>query len=150
MIVFKGIPVPPSSNDQYATMIVKGRPIRFPSKSAKEYKKAFGIWAIKNNAALKEAREIIVKWNSPLEVSMFVALDKSRIFCKDGRLKKLDVTNRSKSLHDLLSDHIGIDDSYFISTPMEKVIADSDEQVIVVIKPKLVRHLLTIQQDLKG
>lgn len=133
--MLRGIPIPPSVNGQYATVMVKGRPIRIPSKEYKQYKKDFAAWVLINKELVMHARRLIIEWNSTLELSMYCCFEKSRLITKDGRCKNLDISNRSKALHDLLSEALQIDDSIFVSTPMEKVIADNVEGVIIVIRP---------------
>lgn len=136
-----GIPLPPSVNEQYATILRGNIPIRIPSKIAKQYEKIFWQWKLSNSKAVNQARDDIVKWNSPLEIEMYVAITKERMFTKDGRLKSWDVTNRSKSLHDLLASVLGIDDKLFVSTPMQKIVADvCEEQVVVVLRPSKVNR----------
>lgn len=116
--------------------MVRGRPIRIPSKEYKSYKKAFADWVLLNKKEISEYRDIIRSWNSTLEIHMFCCFQKSRLITLDGRCKSLDISNRSKALHDLLSAALQIDDSIFVSTPMEKVIAvDDKEQTIVMLRP---------------
>jgi len=135
-IIFTGIPIPPSSNGQYSTIMMRGRPMRVPSREFKEYKKLFAAWVISNKQSLLEARGCIREWNSTLEIAMYCCFEKSRLITQDGRCKNLDISNRSKALHDLLSDALQIDDSIFVSTPMEKVVDSYDkEQVVIMIRP---------------
>lgn len=151
-IYFFNIPIPPSANAMYATFTKHGKTRRIPSKELREYAKVFEIWVLQNKASLNEARKTIIEWNMPLEVSFFLVLKRDKLLTKDGRMKKLDVSNRSKSLHDKLGDALGIDDCYFVSCPMEKIIADvCNEQVIVCIRPMIMRSISEIdlfQKDL--
>lgn len=144
-IYFFNIPIPPSANAQYATILRNGKTRRVPSKEMRDYDKVFEIWVLQNKHSLNEARKQIIEWNSPLEVAFFLVLKRDKILTKDGRMKKLDVSNRSKSLHDKLAGALGIDDCYFISCPMEKVLADiCSEQVIVSIRPVNLRSISEI------
>lgn len=139
LVILFGIPLPPSSNHQYATIMRGNIPIRIPSKESKNYSKAFWEWKLTNNKSVNKAKDMVLKWKSPLEVSMYVAIGKDKMFTKDGRLKRWDVSNRCKSLHDLLAGILGVDDKEFIATPMEKILADVvEEQVVVVLRPKKV------------
>lgn len=140
LIILNDIPIPPSSNHQYNSIIVKGRPVRVPAKEFNTYKKQFAEWFFRNKELVTQARETIRIWNSPLEVAMYCCFDHSRLITKDGRCKRLDISNRSKILHDLLSDALQIDDSVFVSTPMEKAIATTNEGVIVKIRPFQFRY----------
>lgn len=141
-IYLVGIPVPPSVNAQYATIIRHGRPIRIPSKTAKDYERAFAVWELQNRALISKARGVIRGWGQALEVSMILALRRDRLVTKDGRLKRLDISNRAKAIHDLIATSLGVDDCCFISTPMEKVIADiCDEQLVIIVKPMSLRNM---------
>jgi len=138
-VILFGIPLPPSSNHQYATIMRGNIPIRVPSKESKNYSKVFWEWKLANNKSVNRARDSIVSWKSPLEVAMYVAISSEKMFTKDGRLKRWDVSNRCKSLHDLLAGILGVDDKDFVATPTEKILADVvTEQVVVVIRPKKV------------
>jgi len=145
-IYLLGIPIPPSVNGQYATVIRNGRPIRIPSKTAREYDRLFSIWELRNRTLLRQAQGSIREWGTTLEIQMFLVLGRERLLTKQGKVKRLDVTNRSKKLHDLLADALGCDDSLFTSTPMEKVIADvCDEQVVIVIRPHPLRCISKVE-----
>jgi hypothetical protein len=143
VISFFNIPIPPSSNALYSTFVRGGRTRRIPSKEYRDYERAFKIWALQNRYDLIEARKLIQEWNSPLEVTMLVVLKHERVLSKKNTLKRLDVSNRSKALHDKLAEVIGVDDSTFVSTPMEKLIADNGtpEQCIVFIHPVKLRKI---------
>jgi len=140
IIVLKGIPLPPSVNHQYKTVMVGGKLMRVPSKEYKQYKKDFAAWAMLKKNEILVARQAIIDWNSTLEVSMYCCFEQSRLITKDGRCKNLDISNRSKALHDLLSEALQINDSTFVSTPMEKVLASLVEEAIIVIKPFSYRY----------
>lgn len=56
----------------------------------------------------------------------------SRIFTKDHRVKKFDVTNRTKALDDCISTIIGIDDRYIFESYSEKHIANTAEAYVNV------------------
>ena len=140
-----GIPIPPSVNAQYATIMRRGKPIRISSKEAKTYEAVFKAWTMNNRETLKVAREDIIRWNKPLSISMVVAFNRERLVTKDGRLKRLDVSNRTKAVHDLLAAALGIDDCLFVSCPIQKVVADTyEEQVVVAIRPMELQGLSKI------
>jgi len=149
VIVLTGIPIPPSVNGQYSTFVRRGRAIRIKSKESIDYIKAFELWAIQNFRTLNEARNSIILWNSKfVEVSMFAGFKQERILCKDGSPKKMDISNRTKLIHDLLAIKIALDDCCFVRTPAEKCIApvDTGEELIVVIRPRELRKLEDIKR----
>lgn len=82
---------------------------------------------------------------------MYIALNKQRLISKENNFKRLDASNRCKALHDLLAESLGVDDSCFVSVPIEKVLTDSKEQVVVVIRPFYLRNLedIGLFKDLK-
>lgn len=142
--MLSGIPVPPSSNGQYASLFRGGKIVRVPSKEFADYKKAWAQWVKFNRESITEAKNSLLAWNSSIEVSMLLALDWERLVTKRGTMKKLDITNRSKILHDLLGETLLIDDSLFVRTPMEKCVAVDVEQVILIMRPFKLRNLAKI------
>jgi len=140
-----GLPVPPSVNGQYKSILVGRKIIRAKSSEAVSYEKVFASWAAEHRDIVASARKEVQRWASPLSVSMYVCLERSKIFTKDGRMKRMDVSNRSKSLHDLLANVLGVDDSIFSHTPMEKVLCDErGEQVIIELRPHPIRKLQSV------
>lgn len=136
MILLAGAPIPPSTNHQYSTIVRGGKTIRVPSKEATHYKRLFAFWKLKNARAINAARDEIKAWGEPVEVCMYVCFSKERLFTKDHRIKKLDITNRVKSIHDLLCEALGFDDSMIVSASMEKCAVEHvDEQVLILLRP---------------
>lgn len=139
-IFISGLPVPPTSNHQYVSMVRGGRTIRFKSKGAKDYEREFHSWAIRNKSMVDKAIVTLEKWHSPLEARAYVIFEKSRLITKDFCMKKLDISNRMKALHDLLCDVLLIDDCHFVTNVNEKIISDNkDEQVIIILQPRKMR-----------
>lgn len=149
VIVLTGIPIPPSVNGQYSTFVRRGRAIRIKSKEAVDYIKAFELWAIQNFRNLNEARNSIILWNSKfVEVSMFAGFKKERVLCKDVSPKKMDISNRTKLIHDLLAIKINLDDCCFVRTPAEKCTCPDgvEEELVVVIRPRELRELSEVKK----
>lgn len=151
-VVLQGLPMPPSSNRQYSTVItMKGgfrQTRRVKSKEAVIYARSFQHWSIINSEKIKEARAAINTWNTGLECTMYFIFPKEKLLTQKNQLKKLDVTNRIKQIHDLLSVALDIDDSWHIRTVEEKVLGVKDEAfVIAVIKPKELRNIMDLYQD---
>ena len=142
IIILTGIPIPPSVNGQYATIVRRGRPIRIKSKEAVDYIKAFELWAIQNFRNLNEARNSIILWNSKfIEVAMYAGFKRERLICKDGSPKKMDISNRVKLIHDLLALKINVDDCCFVRTPAEKCYTEGAEGLTIIIRPRDLRKL---------
>jgi len=120
--------------------------MRVPSKDFAAYKGAFAAWAAKNKTQLGEARDLVRAWNSPLEVKMIIAFERSRLVSKQGQMKVMDASNRVKIAHDLLAAALGIDDKVFVSCPVEKVDCGMEpEQIVFIIRPHALRSLSDIK-----
>jgi Holliday junction resolvase RusA-like endonuclease len=144
-ILFTGIPIPPSQNGQYVTIMHKGKQRRIKSKESQDWAREFEKWAIINVRTIIEAKNTIALWNSRfIEVSVFAGFKYERMVCKDGSPKKLDISNRLKALHDLIAEKIKMDDCTFVRTPAEKCIA-VNEEVIILIRPMTMRTLSDVR-----
>ena len=145
-LVLTGIPVPPSSNNQYVSFVRHGRIVHVRSPELVKYRKAFDSWAKANAEAVLAIREMVK--GSAIQVDAFVALHRDRLYTKRGTFKKLDVSNRLKALHDYLGDLLLVDDSHFFAVAAEKVVVEKveDEQVIVFICPCPARTLAEVQE----
>lgn len=116
------IPMPPSSNAQYAAMAVRGKEGRTfgkirPTRELENYVKDFGNWALANNVALAKAKkfirdEILMK-GKMLGVDTFTCFPGTSLWTQKGLPKRMDASNRIKALHDCLADSLQVDDSYF-------------------------------------
>lgn len=131
MFTLKKIPLPPSSNQIYAS--VRGRLIK--SQHARIYSNQCQIWALKNFKLLDMIKDHY-KSETTLEVNYIFVFHKQRLVGKKNQIKKLDAANRIKVIQDELAKMIGIDDSLFLKTTIEKVTceSESDQQVIIEIK----------------
>ena len=123
----KNIPMCPSVNKIYATDFRTKR--RFKSKDAIKFESDFSKWiltheyqlgVIKTHLNTKEKHEIKIE----LEIEYYFPY--SKIFCKNGKPKRLDHFNRSKMLIDQLSKAIGIDDCYIFKTTEEKLVDEKE------------------------
>jgi len=72
---------------------------------------------------------------------MYLIMPNHAIYTKKNTVKKLDATNRIKVTHDMLAEMIGIDDCYFSSGPVEKVVnnVDTDRYVQIILKPSNIK-----------
>ena len=129
-------PFPPQSNHLYASMIRKGKIIRFPSQSHKEYSKACDDYHFFHAQDFKQIYRHLHKFES-IKVTVWVLFAKSKVYTKKGVLKKMDVSNRSKALLDQLSKAIGIDDCHFNEIVFKKCVSDDEEnsRCLIVLEP---------------
>lgn len=93
------------------------------------------MWALKNFKLLEMVKDHY-KSQTTLEVNYIFVFHKQRLVGKKNQIKKLDAANRIKVIQDELAKMIGIDDSLFLKTTIEKVTCEneSDQQVIIEIK----------------
>lgn len=122
-LVFNGIC--PSLNQCYATNFKTGR--RFPSKALGEFKKEF------KKLSPPHSGEISAIQGKRLCLIIEMWMKRERIYCKNGKIKKMDVSNRIKPLEDAISDLIGIDDSQFFRVVAVKKETDLKERTEVFI-----------------
>lgn len=126
--------VPPSVNASYATNFKTKK--RFPSKSLIAFKKLFNSSSIHifdgpTKTTLKDFLNEIRSKKLCLIVQVY--FKRERLFTKDGRIKKLDISNRIKSVEDCICKAIGIDDSQIFRVVAEKCVTDCEEQTVISI-----------------
>jgi hypothetical protein len=157
-ILISGLPLPPTDNKQYKTIVrrdLKARngykTLRVKSDTALKYKKQFSDWALVNAQAMARARKAISQWGETIELQLFFAMEENKLLTiEEKRLKKIDANNRDKALQDCLADTLRIDDSRFVITRLEKVIsAPNGEQVLAILTPKKLRTLAEVFQSLE-
>ena len=92
------------------------------------------MWALKNKDILQTAKYLLDgEWKGKtLKLDAFFIFKKDRIFCKNGKPKKLDVGNYLKAFEDCLHKELAIDDSYNFSVCLEKC-SGENEGIIVFI-----------------
>lgn len=139
MITMARVPMPPSSNNQYATIIRHGRPYHVPSAKLKVFQKEMARYGIEHSSMLPFYRDKVQYWLNDekfLEVRVVFFFKKSQLFTLKDKPKKLDVSNRLKALHDMLSQLLGVDDSLFFKIAAEKTISDNgSEYCYIEISP---------------
>lgn len=59
-------------------------------------------------------------------------LPRNKVYTKDGRPKKFDITNRIKALDDCICDAIGIDDRHIFQSYSEKLVGEVIEPIVSV------------------
>lgn len=142
MLLLKRFPLPPSSNQLYAS--VNGRFIK--STEGRKYDAAVDMYAIREYKILDQFKEMI-KETDVFNVDMYFVFSRDRLITKKETIKKLDATNRLKASHDGLSKIIGVDDCRFITGSYHKVYCKfpQEEQVIIVVKKTA---LLSLEESL--
>jgi hypothetical protein len=98
-ILIKDFPLSPSINACYRNLPRGGR---CSTKVLIEYKEACRLWALKNKDILQVAKYLLNgEWKGKsLKLDAFFIFKKDRIFCKNGKPKKLDVGNYLKAFED--------------------------------------------------
>lgn len=119
-----------------------------PSGELDQYKKDFEFWRLKNLVLMAKAKVLvreILMTGKMLRIDRYVAWEHSKMWTLKGFPKQIDATNRIKALDDLLGPALGVDDSVFWSSYVEKIeTVESNPYCIIVIKghePRGVRDL---------
>lgn len=130
-VLIRGYPIPPSDNTLKMPVrrFKKGgggkRVMSFmDSLEYIEYKSAVNIWRMKNFHQYADHIGRILIWyraRRPLGITVDFRVHHQRIFTKDGMIRRWDVTNYMKALHDTFCAITGIDDSYFFDCRQRKV-----------------------------
>jgi len=145
MFVLTRFPLPPSSNQLYAS--VRGRLIK--SMEGRKYDNLVQLFKLKK---FKELDRIQKELNdgSIINIETIFVFTKNRIIGKKGQVKKLDTSNRIKTCHDGLAKILEIDDSLFKSMQASTAtcLSQQDEQVIVVLSKSQIKTLEEIKQNL--
>lgn len=154
LVIFSGVPIPPSVNKQYKTIIRRNRFNRListkaSSKDLVSYRSVFQQWALINARKIQNIKNEISKWKSFIECELYFAFNKDKLFTKQGKAKKIDTSNRDKALLDLLSTELGFDDSHFNVIRSEKIISkDPIEQVYILLRPSGIRTAIELEKEL--
>lgn len=174
-IVLRDIPMPPSVNKAYASVIAKrkedwsdyftskGKPKfyqkRVSSKDLKQFKEDMFCWSMgpKLEGTLATARQLLdmhIKRKELLEVQRYFFFHRESIFTLKGEPKANDVTNRIKALDDSLAQLLLVDDKHFVSGTEMKVPTtsrDEKERVLVIIRPirflDLTENMILMEQN---
>ena len=138
--ILMGVPLPPSENAIYrnsqprwGARAARGRHL---SAEGRAYKAAFAGWALQHLHSLRLAAQLFAVFPA-IEIEAFLGFERSRLFCKDGRVKACDAANYVKILFDCLAAAIGYDDRHFFGVRIVKhpVDAPAREACVIVIKP---------------
>lgn len=131
---FHGMPFPPTTNNLFKNFVRNGKMLRVTTDDYKEYKKEFAE-VISDKKYEKSINKVqsYVEQNYTLKLSLTFYFNRKQVFCKDGSLKKNDVTNRIKAIEDCLCDALGIDDKQFFFVSCAKMYTDGEAYVDVEV-----------------
>lgn len=156
MIVFQNFPMPPSSNSIYKHFIdPKSKNSRSPrvkrvsTADLNNYKAECNRWIVANMQLCETAHNYL-RDEPCIQVDVYVSMYADRIFTKDGKVKKLDVSNRGKALYDCLATAIRVDDRHFTDCRLVKVVAGENEyeSCLVVFRPSKLTSLRATKDQL--
>jgi len=144
-------PIPPTSNLQYAPLVIKGRVRLVPSGRLRAFKKAMANWGLvpKNDFRIKQARLFCLECFSKknyVRADSYFCFPKEDIFYKNGSVVRMDATNRIKALHDEFFTMMGIDDSRIFSGYIEKLGTTSDSAFAFIV---LSEHRFRMVSDVR-
>ena len=130
------IPMPPSVNKQL--MVSRGRMIK--TNEARKYDLAFESYLLFRRKAIQATKELILEWQkngfNALRVDIEFYFTKEKLFTKKNTVKRLDTTNRVKSVLDKISLALDLDDSLFIETFATKTLGELEECTVTIF-PKI-------------
>lgn len=110
------LPMSPSSNSQYA-LIRRGTKTFFVSSSELQtYKRHMAAYKRQNLAHVNAVQKQMQGWlvgGMKLGIKTVFHFERSRLFTQKETIKKLDVSNRIKAVHDCFCTMVKIDDSNF-------------------------------------
>lgn len=122
LVLLSGIPLPPSSNNQYCLVRRGNKTFHVPSLELKVFQRNMQSYPhqCENFLLGKNKIQGWVKANLPLKISAILFFKRERIFTKKKTPKKMDISNRIKALHDCICELLEIDDSVFFNVSIEK------------------------------
>jgi Holliday junction resolvase RusA-like endonuclease len=131
-VVFNSIPMPPTSNKMYSMWRRGSKTYHVPSPELKAFQGKMLSYPI-----AQEKIDWLQTLKGPLSIECFFFFKRERLYTKKEAIKKLDVSNRIKALHDCLCRRLGIDDSLFFEVYAVKMpnLANDKEFVDVHISP---------------
>ena len=138
--------MPPSDNalKMPVRRFAKGRSARVlalcDSPDYVAYKAAVNVWRMRNFNDYCDELGRLLTWyraGKPLGVQMDVRVHHARLFTKEGKARRWDVTNLAKAVHDTFGAITGIDDSAFFDCRQRKVQIENDraECIYLFIAP---------------
>lgn len=131
MIMLKDLPLPPSINRSYQSVMRGNHSTIIATRELNLFKAKMQSYRVRNLNKIKAHSEEIKAWISEgfvLHFDLIVGLPHDQVFTKTkkakSKYKRIDVDNRLKSIRDAVADILGIDDSIFFSGNTEKVVSE--------------------------
>ncbi len=152
-IVLTNLPYPPTDNHAYPTIRIKDKKTgaitmrRITGKDLKLFKNEMTAWYLQRlktmHVVSKQLKNIVKDNKTILVIEAIFHLAHSDIWTLKGELKKNDVSNRIKPLHDGLAGIISVDDKHFFPGLKEKTytVGLRKRCVTVIIKSQKIRTL---------
>ncbi len=126
------MPMPPSENALYRNVPRVGR---VKTAEYKRFERTIRDWHLANMRWIVAHTKLLnLSDSSRLHVESVFHFPKERLFCKDGRVKRLDTSNRVKALHDTIAKVFAFDDRYIWSFRSEKTGGVVEEYVEVTLR----------------
>ncbi len=135
-------PIPISSNKLYSSF--RGRLVK--SQAGRQYDNQVQTFVLFNKRkieAFKKHVHSLLEESPYLSITTVFVFRRNRILTKQGKMKKIDVSNRLKQTFDHLAKMLEIDDNVFINPIAQLAICDDekDEQVIISVnKAELLKY----------
>lgn len=122
--------MPPTVNKAYSSIYLYGTMQRVKSQEMKKWARAFQFWSLENSPQVRVAK---AQFGEPrkghyIQIDCDFFFKYEQIFCLDGKVKKMDSSNRIKPIHDAISALIGVDDSMFFSGTFNKKLAPPGQE----------------------
>ena len=117
---------------------------RYKSKELASWEKEFLMWVLFNREVVQQAKIEFeaIPATALISVDCIFNFRQEKIFCKDGRAKRLDADNRLKCLLDQVTKLVGIDDCRIFRGSFEKRITTERNEGIDIF--------LSILPDARG
>jgi len=140
-MILREFPFPPTVNQCYPSN-KQGR--RFASAELKNFKHKAQVYAHQNHEKILKLKNSLVAVARTdlhyIQVEAYFERPPSKIWTKKITIRKQDVSNRVKALHDILSEILNIDDCYFCLGPTQFV-EGTKERVHLRFKPIKIQHI---------
>jgi len=130
-----GFPIPPSENQMYKTVFMLNKPRRVKSTPFKVFEKQVDLWGFQNKHDINKIRNYLTQRPRQF-LSLHIQLNWTyeRMFTQKHSIKRIDALNRAGAIQDAIARTIGVDDSIFAYTSIEKVLALHSEVANITIE----------------
>lgn len=137
-IIMGDLPIPPSSNRQYRISMRYRKTRLVKTELLTDFERALSHWELfYKQSHVKNLTKIALWKQDPhlrLQMDVYFLFEYDKLFTKLHKVKKLDTSNRIKSLHDGVCDLLGIDDSLLFRITAEKCLVKPKYSQMSIIK----------------